>query len=342
MSKNSGAVKGGKPRTALMGLIALSVAGLLLALIVLFNHVLSEPSDDSNEQPMDTLQPTPLTVPSTPTSTPAPTPKPTPTPEPTDYGAFGPQFGHLFAKNGMVQSGENFYRSEDIYISIEKHEEDRVTYYVADIYIRELDCLKTAFASGEFSDFKRAFTQDIAKANDAILAVSGDFCQLMERGIVIRNGELCRSEVGRTDTCVIYNDGTMETLSKKEADLEKIINRGAYQTWCFGPELLDGGKAISEFPDSQIKPKNPRCAIGYYEPGHYCLVLVDGRQPGYSVGMTLAELSDLFFRLGCKSAYNLDGGRSASMYFMGKLVSRPYDGGRKMGDIAYIREIPDQ
>ena len=67
----------------------------------------------------------------------------------------------------------------------------------------------------------------------------------MERGIVIRNGELCRSEVGRTDTCVIYNDGTMETLSKKEVDLEKIINRGAYQTWCFGPELLDGGKAIS-------------------------------------------------------------------------------------------------
>ncbi len=342
MSKNSVAAKGRKLHPALMGLITLSVAGLLLALIALFNHVLSEPSAEFDEEPQASLQPTPLSVTPTPVSTPIPTPKPTPTPEPTDYGTFGPQFGHLFAKNGTVQSGEDFYRSEDIYISIEKHEEDRVTYYVADIYIREPDCLRTSFASGEFSDFKREFTQDIAEANNAILAVSGDFCQLMEKGIVIRNGELCRSEVGRTDTCVIYGDGAMETLSKKEVDLEKLINMGAYQTWCFGPELLDGGKAISEFPDSQIKPKNPRCAIGYYEPGHYCLVLVDGRQPGYSVGMTLAELSDLFFRLGCKSAYNLDGGRSASMYFMGRLVSRPYDGGRKMGDIAYIGELPAQ
>ena len=43
----------------------------------------------------------------------------------------------------------------------------------------------------------------------------------------------------------------------------------------------------------------PRGAIGYYEPGHYCFVVVDGRQTGYSRGVTLEELAQVFDDLGC-------------------------------------------
>lgn len=90
--------------------------------------------------------------------------------------------------------------------------------------------------------------------------------------------------------------------------------------------------------NSNVNPANPRSAIGYYEPGHYCFVLVDGRQQGYSKGMTLKALSQLFYDLGCVDAYNLDGGQTAVMAFDGKLASHPYEGGRKTSDILYIAE----
>jgi exopolysaccharide biosynthesis protein len=67
-------------------------------------------------------------------------------------------------------------------------------------------------------------------------------------------------------------------------------------------------------------------------------VLVDGRQPGYSEGLSMKQLSQLFYDLGCKVAYNLDGGQTAVMAFMGEMVNQPYNGGRDVSDIIYIAE----
>ena len=84
---------------------------------------------------------------------------------------------------------------------------------------------------------------------------------------------------------------------------------------------------------------NPRSAIGYYEPGHYCFVVVDGRQSGYAKGMSIPELAALFEELGCTKAYNLDGGGSAVMVFNHKRYSKQSNGGgRDLGDILLIRE----
>ena len=94
---------------------------------------------------------------------------------------------------------------------------------------------------------------------------------------------------------------------------------------------------MQEF-NSSVKNANPRCAIGYFEPGHYCFETVDGRQPGYSEGMTLQALSQLFYDLGCKVAYNLDGGQTAMMAYGNQLVNRPINGGRESSDIIYISD----
>ena len=88
-----------------------------------------------------------------------------------------------------------------------------------------------------------------------------------------------------------------------------------------------------------VSDVNPRTGIGYYEPGHYCFVVVDGRQGGYSAGMRIERFAQLFADLGCKAAYNLDGGQSSVMTFRQSFVNRPYLGGRDSGDILLIREI---
>jgi exopolysaccharide biosynthesis protein len=55
------------------------------------------------------------------------------------------------------------------------------------------------------------------------------------------------------------------------------------------------------------------------------LVVVDGRQPGRSDGMTLPELTSVFEALGVTDAINLDGGGSSVMVVEGTVVSRPSD-----------------
>lgn len=74
----------------------------------------------------------------------------------------------------------------------------------------------------------------------------------------------------------------MDIYSPDQIDLQRLIEKGAYQSWIFGPSLLDeNGKAKpkeSFLTWDYIKESHPRTAIGYFEPGHYCLLLVDGRQ----------------------------------------------------------------
>lgn len=84
--------------------------------------------------------------------------------------------------------------------------------------------------------------------------------------------------------------------------------------------------------------------IGYYEPGHYCLVVIDGRQKGYSVGMNFKEMTDLAMSLGLKEAYNLDGGGSAVMTFNGEIISSPSGKGeaRRLSDMIVIGEYLDE
>ena len=141
--------------------------------------------------------------------------------------------------------------------------------------------------------------------------------------------------------CVLYYDGTMRTFAPDDFSLEQAIADGAYQAWCFGPMLLD--ERGWPIPDEElntsknIRRANPRAGIGYYEPGHYCFVVVDGRTSDSS-GMSLEEFSSLFAELGCKAAYNMDGGRSAEMYYNGDVLNDPYKGGRSVSDCLIIRE----
>lgn len=247
---------------------------------------------------------------------------------------WGAKFQGLFTDGAVEKTGTS-YKSANINVNIEKVHTDGITYYVADIHLRDLKCFKTAFAKGKYGKGLHDGTDVIAAENDAILAINGDYCS-NNAGPVVRNGVLYREEKYK-DVLVMNDDGSMQTLTALELNMEKIKAEGAYQIWTFGPMLLKDGQPMRKF-NSDLTRSNPRTAIGYYEPGHYCFVLVDGRQPGYSNGMTLQQLSELFYKLGCSVAYNLDGGQSSEMVFRNEFVNQPYNGGRSVSDIVYIAD----
>lgn len=240
---------------------------------------------------------------------------------------------------------KNSYTSQEISITIEKVRRHfplaMVTYYVADVYIAGIENFKTYTAYDEFIYYGTQDPIEMSNDTNAVLAVNGDFATLQKAGFAVRNSEVLLSDVNN-NICVLYPDGTMEAYDQGTYDIAQILERNPTQVWSFGPSLLDSeGKARSEDAFEAfagIKKNHPRCAIGYYEPGHYCFLVADGRQENYSYGINLVSLAQVFEELGCQMAYNLDGGQSAIMMFEHKFYNKPYGWGRDLGDILYIAE----
>lgn len=275
--------------------------------------------------------------------TPAPSDAPLATPETTPvFVPWTEKYAVQFSAD--IVSDEQGYTSPDLSIRISKVQYGKAksaVYYVADIYLTDIYQFKTVLAKNTFGKGLRESVKEMSKRSGAILAITGDTYGNQDTGIVIRNGIVHRQEKSSFDVCVLYYDGTMRTFSPEAFSLEQAIADGAYQAWTFGPLLLD--EKGDPIPDAKlntsknIRRANPRAGIGYYEPGHYCFVVVDGRTDDAS-GLTLEQFSQLFADLGCKAAYNMDGGRSAEMYYNGKILNDPYKGGRSVSDCLIIRE----
>jgi len=313
--------------------------GAMLGLFALFQFGLQSSSSEPMQSIVFGATPTPaVTVTAPPeettqsaglTPSATPTTEPTPTPEPGDFSATFPT--DEVDEEGVYGS----YVDENLRVVVTEKKTDDAVYYVADVWIRNILGFKTAFAGGKY-DGGYSLPSEMASENNAILALSGDCYKARPEGIVIRNGNLYRDSVSG-DVCILYADGVMESYAESEFDLEAAIARGAYQGWSFGPKLIDNGQVPSSYNTTdKIVSHNPRAAIGYFEPGHYCLVYVDGRQGETSKGMTLDELSQVMIDLGCVDAYNLDGGQSSMLVFQGEVIGNPYKGGRNISDIIYF------
>jgi hypothetical protein len=92
------------------------------------------------------------------------------------------------------------------------------------------------------------------------------------------------------------------------------------------PVLVRDGELFIGRSTGSFFARHPRTGVGATWDGRVLLVTVDGRRPGYSVGMTPLGFAKLFKRLGARWAFNLDGGGSTTMYVKNKIVNRPSDG----------------
>ena len=225
-----------------------------------------------------------------------------------------------------------------------KHEKygTKISYVLADIYVGDITCFLTAFAKDTYGVGYSEKLTDMSARMKSVLAVNGDSYsnnRHEDNGTIIRNGVIYRNKQTTEETCVLNWNGTMDIYQPGQVDLQQLVDRGAYQSWIFGPSLLDeSGKAKSTFLTwDYIRESHPRTAIGYYEPGHYCLLLVDGRQKS-SRGMFLDEMAKVFEDLGCKAAYNLDGGHCSFMTIKDQVANNPYKPEHEVEDGIFITE----
>ena len=268
---------------------------------------------------------------------------PTPEPTPDTRTEWQIRFADHFTDEVVIT--DHSYTSPQVSITIETKEFDagngKSVYHVADIYVASLDNFRTYTANNELEYWSTQDAMEMDRDSHAILTISGDFYSYQPKGFLVRNGELYMSDQTWCDLCVLYDSGVMACYGRDEYVVEDVWSRGVAQAWNFGPSLLDENGHVK--PDYELSEAvsfpNPRSAVGYYEPGHYCFVVVDGRQDGYSKGMTVPELAQVFEELGCTCAYNLDGGGSALMTFLHERYSRQSNGaGRELGDMLIVTE----
>lgn len=236
------------------------------------------------------------------------------------------------------------YSSDNLSIIIYKFIENNTTVYTADVKVNSMANFKTAFAENSYGSNITEKTSSIAKEVQAILAINGDFYGAQEKGYVIRNGEAYRDTSNYDeDILVLYQDGNMEVVQAEDFSVEELIERGAWQSWSFGPTIVEDGKIrVSQNEEvGKAMASNPRTAIAMVEKGHYIFIVSDGRTEE-SEGLSLYQLAEIIEKLGAKTAYNLDGGGSSTMVFKDELINKPTTNGnineRKVSDIIYLGE----
>ena len=223
--------------------------------------------------------------------------------------------------------------------------DETVTYYTADITVSEATAVRSAFADNEYGTSITARPSQMAAEHDAVLAVNGDYYGFRTDGILIRNGVVYRDD-GVRQGLALYADGRAEVYDETATTARALVDAGVWSTCSFGPALVNGGAVLqgiddvevdTNFGNHSIQGAQPRTALGWVGTGHYMLVVVDGRDEGYSRGATMTELARIMADLGCQVAYNLDGGGSSAMYWNGGIINRPSNGGeRATSDILYV------
>ena len=235
------------------------------------------------------------------------------------------------------------YSDDNIQITLTEYRENDTTVYVADVVLSSPEYLQTAFAQSSYGRNVTEKTSEMAQDAGAILAINGDYYGAQKKGYVIRDGVLYR-DTAKTDQqdLVIYEDGTMKIISEDEVTAEELLEEGTKEVLSFGPALITDGKiAVTESDEvGKAMASNPRTAIGMIDDLHYVFVVSDGRTEE-SEGLSLLELAQFMDSLGVKTAYNLDGGGSSTMYFNGEVINQPTTNGksiqeRSVSDIVYI------
>ena len=240
---------------------------------------------------------------------------------------------------------DSSYKDDNISINLSETTVNTTQVYLADVTVSSSDYIKTAFAQNAFGTNVTAKTSETAAANNAILAVNGDYYGANSTGYVIRNGVVYRESVRENSSngdLAIYKDGSFKIIYEDQISAEQLVKDGVVNLLAFGPALVENGE-ISVGTNEEVgqaMASNPRTAIGIIDENHYIIVVSDGRTTE-SKGLSLYQMAEVMKSYGVKTAYNLDGGGSSTLYFNGQVINKPTTGGNKISeravsDIVYI------
>ena len=191
--------------------------------------------------------------------------------------------------------------------------------------------------------YSTEYPYKIARKNGTVLAISSDFAHLRMQqkksrpGIIIRNGKILsdRTKAKKSkafpnlDCLAIWPDGDMQVFFSDEKKAEEYLEAGAADVLAFGPVLIRDGElnetGLKQYGTSHAQ----RTAVGMVEKGHYYFMMLEGRIKR-SKGDGIRFLAEKLLEKGCTVGFNLDGGDTSCIVFMGHQLCKMKDGKRNV------------
>lgn len=187
---------------------------------------------------------------------------------------------------------------------------------------------------------------EFAAQTNAVLLIGGDFYRYPGRwnGICVYEGRIERFEPDSSDCCFVTDRGELlfvyrgqfETQEEAQAYVDEHHVRFSV---CFGPVVIEDGRDVT--PDSyrwgEIYDRYARALIGCREDLHYLTCTVNAQAPGYYNLVYLSDAVEAMLRHGCRRAYTLDGGRTATICLCGEIINTVQSGvERPMSDVIFF------
>lgn len=223
--------------------------------------------------------------------------------------------GREYIVEGGQERGPWLYESERITVLINRVSWRGRQCYVADVRLRDGERFFSGFAHKTPPGRKAEMPYRIARRYEAVLGLTADFLNHHSnpKGVMIRDGEVY-FDGASADMLAVFDDGSMDVFRAGSVDAGGLLGMGARDVFAFGPILIEDGEINPKIDSHPLRPGNYRTGIGLVEQGHLIAVVT-------ADGLTFREFARLFQDYRCDWAYNLDGGHSASMVFMGEQLN---------------------
>ncbi len=181
---------------------------------------------------------------------------------------------------------------------------------------------------------QQTYPEKLAQTDKLVFGINGDYYpyrigKKVDTGNIIRNRTVLYNIINKKagypnlDTLALRDDGSLSVFAGSEITADELLAQGdVHDALSFGPYLVRDGE-LRVYDGMSWDVHEPRMSIGMIEPGHYCIIMVEGKMPkGQEQGMDLNQIAQLMYAQGVTEAFNLDGGSTAVLIFMGTKLNR--------------------
>ena len=242
-----------------------------------------------------------------------------------------------------------YYLDDSIFAITWQEVHDGSIYTFSEVKVSHPSQFRRHLAGGEYGSDMQYLTTEMAAEVNAVVASAGDFYRFRDFGAVVYQGEAKRVEGTYAETCYIDSNGDMHFTYGGDvltvADVQSFVDEHDIRfSLAFGPILVDNYEVIPHtwYGVGEINEEYARAALLQMDTLHY--IVVTANTDGVTTFIpTVAKFQEVVAATGCRHAYSLDGGQTATIVMNDELVNRPvYGQQRKISDIIYFATaVPD-
>ena len=236
-----------------------------------------------------------------------------------------------------------YYLDDSIFAITWQEVHDGSVYTFSEVKVSHPSQFRRHLAGGEYGSDMQYLTTEMAAEVNAVVASAGDFYRFRDFGAVVYRGEAKRVEGTYAETCYIDANGDMHFTYGGDVltveDVQTFVDEHDIQfSLAFGPILVDNYEKVPHtwYGVGEITEEYARAALLQMDTLHY-IVVTANTTGNYQKIPTVAQFQKNVAATGCRMAYSLDGGQTATIVMNDELVNRPvYGQQRKISDIIYF------